>query len=67
MIVHRVIHNQQDDQHLTSSYYNFQKILSQKNLPPSKSYFNERSQSYSVSFEQHQDIQTYYGKMKYLL
>jgi hypothetical protein len=67
MIVHRVIHNQQDDQHLTSSYYNFQKVLAQKNLPPSKSYFNERSQSYSVSFEQHRDIQTYYGKMKYLL
>ena len=76
MIVQRVIHNQPDDQQLASSYYNFQKVLSQNSLPPpppsaSKQYFNERSQSYSVSFEKNGEIQTCYGKIqlfeKYLL
>jgi hypothetical protein len=69
MIVHRVIQNQPDDQQLASSYFNFQKVLSQNSLPPpqpstSKQYFNERSQSYSVSFENHREIQTYYGKIQ---
>jgi hypothetical protein len=63
MIVHRVINNQQDDHQLASSYFNFQKVLSQKNLQAPKQYFNERSQSYSISFDKHRDIQPHYGKI----
>ncbi len=49
MIVHRVLHNEQDDHQLSSSYLNFKSP---------KQYFNERIQSYSIPFENHRDIQT---------
>jgi hypothetical protein len=72
MIVHRVVHNEEDDNHLTSSYLNFQpkhsQILSQNNIhqPPPKQYYNgisnERSQSYSVAVEKHREVQPTYGK-----
>jgi len=64
MIVHRVIHNEQDDDQLASSYLNYrQNLLSQKNIQLPKQYFNERSQSYSISVDKHRDIQTQYSKL----
>jgi hypothetical protein len=66
MIVHRVIHNEQDDHQLASSYLNFQQILSPKDIQSSKQYFNERSQSYSVSFDKHREIQGQYSKLFFI-
>ena len=63
MIVHRVIHNGQDDHHLPSSHLNFQNGYPSKTIQAPKLYFNERSQSYSVSSEKHRDRQAKYGKI----
>jgi len=63
MIVHRVMHNEQDNQHLAASYFNFQQMLPEKDIQSSKQYYNERSQSYTMSVEKYRDIPTKYGKI----
>ena len=56
IIAHRVLPNERDSSHLTSSYYNnFQHHLLER-------YSNERSQSYSSSMNKHREMQVHYGK-----
>ena len=71
MIVHRVVHNEDDESQLTSSYLNFQQkysqVSSENNIQPPKQYYNEisneRSQSYSISVDRHREGQPKYGRI----
>ncbi|CAF3673835.1 unnamed protein product [Rotaria sp. Silwood1] len=60
MIVHRVLQNEYDNRQSTSSYLYSPQILSQRNIQPPKQYYNERSQTYSASFDKHREVQAKY-------
>ncbi|CAF3443666.1 unnamed protein product [Rotaria socialis] len=64
MIVHRVLHNEQDHHQFTSSYCYAPQILSQKKIPSPKEY-NERSQSFSIRYDKHRDMQTKYDTYQF--
>ncbi|CAF5110007.1 unnamed protein product, partial [Rotaria magnacalcarata] len=59
MIVHRVLHNEQDHHQFTSSYFYAPQILSQKDILSPKEY-NERSQNFSIRYDKHRDMQAKY-------
>ncbi|CAF4038614.1 unnamed protein product [Rotaria sp. Silwood2] len=59
-IVHRMLHNEHDNHQFASSYFYSPQILPQKNIQPSKQYYNERNQNYLTSFEKHREMQAKY-------
>ncbi|CAF1341688.1 unnamed protein product [Adineta ricciae] len=54
MIVHRAIY---DDQ---PPYFSHHSMLYERNFPSPQPFYNERSQSYSVSMEKHREVQAKY-------